>query len=493
MTEAQGTNAAPGIQRPASSLWQAFYPAWVITRREVRDQFRDWRIIFPVVGLTLIFPFIMNWTAQRILSFVNQYGATLIGERLVPFLLMIVGFFPISVSLVIALESFVGEKERSSIEPLLNTPLKDWQLYLGKLLAATVPPLVSSFLGMTVYLVGLSINHIPWPEPAMLLQIVTLTVVQAVMMVSGAVVVSTNATSVRAANLLASFIIIPSAFLIQWEAIVMFWGNYDTLWWVVFGVLVLTGLLVRIGLAHFRREELLGREIDVLRLAYMWGMFRRAFTGGANNPLDWYRQVLPRTLRRLLLPSVLVLGIVIAGYLVGLGQVERFGFLLDQTQFGQLKTDNIGEALQAFPQLTVRSVLQVWWQNVRVLILALLLGLFTFGVVGVMPLLATMAIAGYLIGALARAGVPVWPLVAGLILPHGILEVPAAILATAAVLHAGAALAKPVRGKTVGEVWLEALADWVKIMVGIVVPLLLIAAVVEVWVTPQIAMMIFAK
>src|SRR5450759_4567233 len=120
-------------------MWANLRPALIVAQREVRDQFRDWRIIFPVLGLTIFFPFLMNFTASQILNFVKEYGATIIGERLVPFLMMIVGFFPISVSLVIALESFVGEKERGSIEPLLNTPLKDWQLYLGKLLAAIVP------------------------------------------------------------------------------------------------------------------------------------------------------------------------------------------------------------------------------------------------------------------------------------------------------------------------------------------------------------------
>ncbi|MFN7037868.1 MAG: ABC transporter permease, partial [Bellilinea sp.] len=136
-------------------------PALIIAQREVRDQFRDWRIIFPIVFLTLFFPFLMNFTARQLLNFVNQYGAGLVGERLIPFLLLITGFFPISVSLVIALESFVGEKERGSIEPLLTSPLADWQLYLGKLLSSTVPPLVGSFLGMSVYIGGLVINRIP--------------------------------------------------------------------------------------------------------------------------------------------------------------------------------------------------------------------------------------------------------------------------------------------------------------------------------------------
>lgn len=487
------SRAASIPARSTSGIFSELLPALVITRREVRDQFRDWRIIFPVVGLTLIFPFIMNWTAERIFRFVQDYGASLIGDRMIPFLLMIVGFFPISVSLVIALESFVGEKERASIEPLLNTPLKDWQLYFGKLLAATVPPLLSSFLGMAVYLVGLAFNHMPWPETGMLLQIFSLTIVQAVMMVSGAVVVSSNATSVRAANLLASFIVIPSAFLIQWEAIVMFWGNYDTLWWVVFGVVVLTLLLVRIGLAQFRREELLGRDIDVLRIKYGWRVFRAAFTGGARSPLEWYRREIPHTLRRLRLPALLVLGMTAAAFLIGMSQVDRFGFVLDQTQFGQFSSSNIEEVLHSWPGFQGATVFKIWWQNVRVLVLALVLGVFTFGVVGVMPLVATMGIAGYLMEALSRLGIPVLPLFGALILPHGILEIPASILATAAVLHAGAALARPTQGKSVAEVWLEAIADWAKVMIGVVIPALLAAALIEIWVTPRIALMILAR
>jgi uncharacterized membrane protein SpoIIM required for sporulation/ABC-type transport system involved in multi-copper enzyme maturation permease subunit len=470
-------------------VFRAVSPALIIAQREVRDQFRDWRIIFPVVGLTLIFPFIMNWTARSILDFVNRYGATLIGERLVPFLLMVVGFFPISISLVIALESFVGEKERSSIEPLLNTPLKDWQLYLGKLLAATVPPLVSSFLGMSVYLGGLAINGVPWPEPMMMAQIFILTIVQAVMMVAGAVVVSAQATSVRSANLLASFIIIPCAFLIQWEAMVMFWGNNDTLWWVVLGVLMMTILLVRVGLAHFRREELLGREIDVLRLAWSLKFLWQSFSGSARNPLEWYGRVIPETVKRLRTPSLLVIGLAAAGVLIGLSQVDRFGFLINFAQFEDIPRD-FSRIEELLPMLGGNAFLLVLWQNTRVLILSMLVGFMSFGVVGVMPLMATMAVGGFLMGILSQMGMDVYLMTAGLILPHGIFEIPAAVLATAAVLRAGAILATPDTKRTVGEVWLASLADWLKIMLGVVIPLLIIASAVEIWITPRIAVML---
>ncbi len=245
-------------------------PAFIITNREIRDQLHDWRIIFPVIALTLFFPFLMNFTAKQALTFVQKYGANIIADRLIPFFLMIVGFFPISVSLVIALETFVGEKERGSIEPLLNTPLKDWQIYLGKLISSIVPSLIASFFGMGVLYCWFKSQGLNLPAPLLLIQIIALTIVQALVMVSGAVVVSSQATSVRAANLLASFIIIPVALLIQVESVIMFWGNYATLWLLVFGMAVLVALLVRVGLAHFQREELLGREIDVLNLR--WGL-----------------------------------------------------------------------------------------------------------------------------------------------------------------------------------------------------------------------------
>ncbi len=83
----------------APGAWTAFRAtmsnALIITRREMRDSFRDWRIMAPVIVLTLIFPPLAQFAAERFATFVEGYGAALIGERTLPFLLMIVGFFPI--------------------------------------------------------------------------------------------------------------------------------------------------------------------------------------------------------------------------------------------------------------------------------------------------------------------------------------------------------------------------------------------------------------
>ena len=122
--------------------------ALIVTRREVRDSFRDWRIIAPIIILTFFFPFLAQDVAGRFSGFVATYGAELLAERTIPFMLMIVGFFPISISLVIALETFVGEKERRSLEPLLSTPLTNTDFYIGKTLAAMIPPLLARYGGM---------------------------------------------------------------------------------------------------------------------------------------------------------------------------------------------------------------------------------------------------------------------------------------------------------------------------------------------------------
>ena len=186
---------------------------------------------------------------------------------------MVVGYFPITVSLVIALESFVGEKERGTIEPLLSSPLKDWQLFMGKLLAGTIAPLFTAYLGITVYMIGLYFQHIPFPDGNRMAETLTLTAVQAFLMVTGAILISTQATSVRASNLMASFIVIPMALLIQGESVMLFWGNDMALWLAVAGVSVLAVLLARVGIAHFQREALLGHEIDVLNVRWIGRTF----------------------------------------------------------------------------------------------------------------------------------------------------------------------------------------------------------------------------
>jgi uncharacterized membrane protein SpoIIM required for sporulation len=470
-----------------ASLAQRWLPGTMtVARREIRDQLRDWRILAPIVTLTLFFPLLMNFTARAAVDFVERYGADIIGDRLIPFLLMVVGFFPISISLVIALESFAGERERMSLEPLLATPLTDSQLYFGKIIASLFAPLGAAYLGIAVYLVGLLLR-LAWVPPAQLLiQVLLLTTAQSIVMVTGAVVISTQTTSVRAANLLASFIIVPVSQLIIGESLIMFWGRYHILWWIVAALFLIAAVMGRMGLHLFNREELLGRDFDVVDVRWVWDSFWGGLRGKATSLVGWYRQLFRETLPQARISILLMTVALLAAYQIGFGTASVF--TLPAELFGE---GEIGEALSeqlaSFGFMTGRGWLWVVWNNLRAIVLASVLGAFTFGVAAVVLLMAPIGIVGYFAGNFALAGEDPSLLFAALVAPHGILEIPASILAGAAILQLGLAGLSLPKGSSLGASWLNALGKWARINLGLVVPLLLAAAAIEIFVTPRIA------
>jgi uncharacterized membrane protein SpoIIM required for sporulation len=58
-------------------------------------------------------------------------------------------------------------------------------------------------------------------------------------------------------------------------------------------------------------------------------------------------------------------------------------------------------------------------------------------------------------------------------------------------LKTGAQLVTPQGDKSLGEMLLVSLADWFRIFIGIAVPLLAIAAVIEIYITPLLIKMAF--
>lgn len=475
--------------------------ALIITRREVRDSFRDWRILAPIILLTFLFPMLAQIAASRFMDFVMGHGAELIGERTIPFLLMIVGFFPISISLVIALETFVGEKERRSLEPLLSTPLSNTELYIGKTLAAMIPPLISSYGGMLVYMTSLLFSDLAWrPQPMLVVQIILLTTLHALVMVTGSVVVSSQTTSTRAANLLASFIIIPMALLVQAESFIMFIApdadspsGIGTLWALMAAMVVIVVLLLRLGNSIFNREELLGRSIDQLNLRSLfrnlWANVRAVDEQGrpAANFGEWVRLGIPLSLRRLGLavPVVLIVffGMGLLGY--GVGQSPQWQLPLSETA----DLSAAGESLGGFVNFSAQTGALAFyiWQNGRVLLIATALSMFTLGVGGVVLSSVVFLVFGYFFSqvALIENGIPFF---LGAIVPHGIVEIPVIIIAVAAGLRLGASLSLPPAGLTVGQGWMQALGDTVKLALGVVLPGLVIAAILESFVTPQVVL-----
>ena len=175
----------------------------------------------------------------------------------------------------------------------------------------------------------------------MLALIFLLTFAHAVLMVSSAIVISVQATTIRSANLLASFVVVPVAFLLQGETFLIFWGNEDVLWFAIAGVTLLAALLVRLGLSHFRREYMLGREIDTLNFKQIGRTFRDRFVGEAKSVFEWYFTEIPLTLKQLRRPLRVVYGLAIVAGLVSYLWVviEAPSYLhITQAQIAELRT-----------------------------------------------------------------------------------------------------------------------------------------------------------
>lgn len=480
-----------------------------------------------MIILTLFFPYLMNVAAKGTVTYINKFGANLIAERLLPFLILVVGYFPVTVSLVVALEAFVGEKERGTIEPLLTSPLADEDLYLGKLMAGTIVPLTVSFIGIVLYMGGLLWQGIKWPEWGFISQTLALTVVQTILMVSAAIVVSTQSTTVRAANLLASFIVIPIALLIQGESALMFWGTNDILWLAVVGVAIMSALTIRLGLVHFKRESLLGREIDVLSLSWVWQTFYLALTGSNQPPaavrylrsiwqrrrgqpaenltftqtlwldwhalLRWYREQVSLSLRRLAPTLWVTLAIGIISVLV------TFYYVDTNLPHTVLANDTLKESMKAVRGFLLDdgssnlSSALLFWHNLRAELVMLGLGMFSFGVLSVVAFIGNFALIGGVLGALRLVGVSPWVIFFAGIMPHGIVELPSIILLSAAVLHMGLRLVTPEESRSIGETMIITFADVIKLLIALCIPMLIIAAFIEANITPRILLAVIGK
>jgi uncharacterized membrane protein SpoIIM required for sporulation len=360
-------------------------------------------------------------------------------------------------------------------------------MYLGKLLVGITTPLVFSYASIGIYLILVARRNVQFPTAYMLSLILLLTFAHAVLMVSSAIVISVQATTIRSANLLASFVVVPVAFLLQGETVLIFWGNEDVLWYAIIGVTLLAGLLVRLGLSHFRREYLLGREIDTLNFKLTWRKFRARFVGNAKSIPQWYRTELPITLRQLRQPLIIVLALALVTLIVSYMWVVQYlpsHLALTPARVDTIRTF-IASNLTNVDDLSSRVPVPVlFYHNARTTVAFLLLGLVSFSTLGLTLFIGNIGLVGGVLGAAKLIGYsPILTFAAG-VLPHGIFELTAVILATAAMLKVGAQLVTPQTEKSLGETLLLSLADWFRVFVGIVVPLLAIAAVVEVYITP---------
>ncbi|MFL5802239.1 MAG: stage II sporulation protein M [Roseiflexaceae bacterium] len=470
-----------------------------IARREVGDTLSDWRILVPMFILSFILPEMLIAAAGFAIDFVGDPNIIVL---LVPFAMLLVGFIPASFSLITALETFVGERERNSLESLLAMPISDGALYLGKLISSLLPPLLSSCVAMSVFAVSLRFAR---PDLFLrgltfeyFLMVVLLIIAKSLVMVAGAVIISTHTTSIRAANLLASFVLLPTAAVVQLEALLMIGRRWDVLVVVVLLLSVMAIALVRTGMGAFNREEILSREHEQLNLRQVRATFKTflrefqpagvapdQYSGAAFSLRHFYRHDLSALLREYRLPLAVALTAGLVGLLSG-------GYIGQHYRVHAFDTYLAGVGRAPAPGLPL--VLFIFANNLRVALLSSVFSLFAFGVFAFLVPAVAFAQIGFVATALGARGGSWLALGAnsplqfllGYVLPHGIIELPTALLGAALGIRIGAALMSPPKGFSVGQNILWSLAQFFKVWALVLLPLFLVAALIEGLVSPVV-------
>ena len=467
-------------------------PVWYLIRREADETISDWRILLPMLILSTVLPSLLLGTAIAVAGAMGQASANSV---VLPIAMLLSGVTPAFFGLITAIESFVGERERNSLDALLALPLRDNEIYLGKLIASLLPPMVAAYLAVCVFVVvsvvlqpGVLATALPLHRVALIMLLIG---GKALIMVTGATIISAHTSSVRAANLMAALIIVPVMLCLQLETLAIFRGRWDVLMIALIVLLIVALCLVRAGVITFRREALLSREArgpDPQRLARTFLLFLREYQPAGVAPAAYrsapftlkgfYLHDMPRILSEFKAP----LGLSIIGLAAGLVIGSALGSLLPPDAPATL-----AKALGYSPAASPKLILAIITANAIKTFLSSLLSLVALGFFAFLIPMATGLRIGMIVTLLARLGP--WatlepssplPFLLAYVLPHGLLEIPVILLCAALGIRMGASVfATPTGAFTIGTNLLWSTAQFIKIWVLVALPLLILAGVTK--------------
>lgn len=202
--------------------------------------------------LMQLMPELRTWSVGEVAMFV-------ILQQFVTFFLMM----PLIISLSIAAQSIVGEKQNKSLEPLLATPIKTGELLFAKSVASMTPALIATWIAFLIFIVagrfliesdrvfGALLN------PKWLVAMVVLAPLLALLSVSIAVVVSSRVNDTRAVQQIGGFVVLPIVLLGVAQTTGLLLLNVTT--FVIGSVIVaaIDLLILRLGVRLFQREKIL--------------------------------------------------------------------------------------------------------------------------------------------------------------------------------------------------------------------------------------------
>ena len=269
--------------------WRAI---WAIMRKDLRVVLQNKGVVLPIILvpvilfvvlplLVLVLPAAMGSAGagsndlQELLAMVspglraqldgldaNAAGAVFFLVYMLAPLFLIV---PLMVANVIAADSFVGEKERKTLEALLYTPTTDGELLTGKLLSAWLPALAVSLLGYGLYSVTANlaaaqlVGRPLFPNLIWTVMVVWVAPAAAAFGLTTMILVSVRAKTFQDAYQTGSLVVLPVVILLLGQAVGVIYFSV----WLTLGLglalWIISLVLLYYGKRTFHRTELIAR------------------------------------------------------------------------------------------------------------------------------------------------------------------------------------------------------------------------------------------
>jgi ABC-2 type transport system permease protein len=167
------------------------------------------------------------------------------------------------ISLSLASQSIVGEKQTKSLEPLLATPIRTSELLLGKGLTAMLPALVATWVAFLLFIVAgrflIESERVFFAllQPKWLVAMLVLAPLLSLLSVSIAVALSSRVNDARTVQQIGGFVVLPIVLLGVAQTVGLVLLNATTFVIGALALAVIDVLLLRLGVRLFQREKIL--------------------------------------------------------------------------------------------------------------------------------------------------------------------------------------------------------------------------------------------
>jgi ABC-type Na+ efflux pump permease subunit len=266
--------------------------ALIITKREVTEVLRDVNLLAPMVMLPTLMAIVSGLAvfststtqtetvgvilttmateqigtrvANQFLGLSAEAQAAAVQKVIKALLIPMFWIVTVGLTATVSADSFVGEKERGTLEPLLATPVRVSELLFGKMLTAVILSVLGTWFGVAIF-AGLVWNSNTPYLPKFLLAdpdwaIAILVIIPLCATMSGAIsaIISTRASTYRTAYQLNGLVVLPIIAMLIPQTMLLYFMTPRALPILAVGFVILDVLLIQAAAHVFDRERLVG-------------------------------------------------------------------------------------------------------------------------------------------------------------------------------------------------------------------------------------------